>query len=129
MAKNAMFTGNWNHQNKKVDVNLPMIIFEEDGCQVMYCPALDISGYGKTEQEAFSSFEVCISEFFLYTLNKGTFYEELGRMGWNIKKNKNKAITPPTLQHLLESNDNFSRIFNTHPFRKFDTNISLPAVA
>ena len=118
--------GEWFFGKKLIKVNLSLIEFEEDGCQIVYCPALDVSGYGKSESEAMKSFTVSLGEFFHYTTNKQTLANELKQMGWVIRNSKNKPMTPPPMSHLLESNDNFSRIFNEHPFRKFDQAFDLP---
>jgi hypothetical protein len=118
--------GQWVSGKNAIKVNLPLIQFEEDGSQIVYCPALDVSGYGNTEAEAMTSFSISLGEFFHYTTNKKTLASELKLMGWVIKKSKNKPMTPPPMSDLLESNDNFSRIFNSHPFRKFDKAFDLP---
>ncbi len=126
MEKQGSFSGTWNYGKKRLNVNVPIIIFEEDGSQIMYCPALDVSGYGANEAEAKESFNLSLSEFFLYTINKNTFIDEMKRMGWTIRKSKYKPMLPPSLSTLLGSNENFSRIFNNFPFRKIDESISLP---
>lgn len=123
------FQGNWNDGRQEIIVNLPMIQFEEDNCQILYCPALEVHGYGETESEAYESFKVSLSEFFKYTIRKGTFESEMIRLGWKIGKSKNKGFTPPTMKHLLDKNENFSRIFNNFPFKKFDKPVTFPAVA
>ncbi len=78
--------GNYMVGKNKIEVNLSMIHFEDDGVQVLYCPSIDISGYDKTENEAFYSFQVSLNEFFLYTTSKETLLEEFERLGWKIKK-------------------------------------------
>jgi hypothetical protein len=127
MTPEGQFHGTWTSSSHKISINLPFIIFEEGDCQVVYCPALDVSGYGDTEAEAFESFEVCLGEFLLYTTHKKTFLDELKRLGWVIKKSKFKPMVPPQISQLLEGNENFSRIFNNFPFRKIDQAVSLPA--
>ncbi len=129
MAKQAEFTGNWKSGRDNINMNLPVIMFEEDGAQIVYCPALDVSGYGKNTDEANESFKTSLSEFFKYTLHKNTFISELSRMGWTIRKNKNKPMHPPEMSELLETNDNFKRIFNNFPYNKVDRNISIPLCA
>ncbi len=126
MNQSAIFKGNWKQGNKSVSMKVPMISFEEDGSYVVYCPALDISGYGSDEDEAFESFKMSLGEYFSYTINKGTFHKDLRRMGWTVKS-KYKKMRPPTLQKILSDNDNFSRIFNDHTFKKFDQDIEIPA--
>jgi hypothetical protein len=121
-------SGQWVSGKSRIKVNLSLIQFEEDGTQIIYCPALDVSGYGNTETEAMNSFSISLGEFFQYTTNKNTLASELKNMGW-IVKGKNKPMSPPPMSQLLESNDNFSRIFNSHPFRKFDQAFDLPLVS
>jgi hypothetical protein len=125
--KGASLKGGWTSSHIHIDVNLSMIIFEEDGSHIVYCPALDVSGYGISEDEAMKSFTQCLSEFFHYTTNKKTFHTELTRMGWKIKKSKIQKMTPPLMVDLLQSNENFSRIFNNHPFRKIDQPVAIPS--
>ena len=129
MGKQAQITGNWKSGKDFINMKLAVIMFEEDGSQIMYCPALDISGYGKNAKDAHQSFEISLSEFFQYTLNKNTFKEVLSGMGWTVKKSKHKPMYPPDMSELLQKNDNFNRIFNNYDFKKMTQNISLPAYA
>ncbi|MDP4228048.1 MAG: hypothetical protein Q8910_16940 [Bacteroidota bacterium] len=124
-GKSGHIIGSFKEEKKKIDLKLPFIAFEEDGCQIVYCPALDISGYGLTEQEANDSFKVSLESFLSYTINKNTLLSELRRLGWNVK-NFYKPIVPPKMSKLLSDNENFSRIFNDHPFRKFDQDVEIP---
>lgn len=126
MTPEAHFTGTWNNGRNNIQVDVPLIIFEEDGSKIVYCPPLDISGYGNTEEEAVESFKICLGEFLNYTLNKKTFYSEMKRLGWKVKEKSHKPMTPPPMSMLLDSNDNFSRIFNNFPFRKINESILLP---
>jgi hypothetical protein len=107
-------------------VSLPLIRFEEDGCNIAYCPALDVSGYGNSAEEALESFKISLSEFFKYLTNKKTFEKEMIRMGWTFSQNKHKGMTPPPMSKLLQENDNFSRIFNEHSFNKENYTVDLP---
>jgi len=124
--KKGSIRGEWVSGPRHINVNLPMIVFEEDGCNIVFCPALDVSGYGKSEDEAMHSFTHCLGEFFQYTTNKRTFHNELIRMGWKIKNTKIQKMIPPPMSKLLETNDNFSRIFNDHSFRKIDRSVEMP---
>ena len=125
-SKNVHFEGKWEGANKQVEVKLSLIIFEDSGSQVVYCPALDVYGYGVTEKEALDSFKVCLGEFLKYTLNKGTLHSEMAKMGWTIRK---KKFTPPLFSKLLKINEDFSDIFNNHNFNKIDQNINIPILA
>ena len=126
MRNNINITGTIPVKDGFFSVNLPIIKFEEDGCRIAYCPALELSGYGSNEEEAIESFKISLGEFFLYTTNKKTFEKEMERLGWIISQNKNIAMIPPPMTKLLQENDNFSRIFNEHSYYKEDLTIELP---
>ena len=129
MSKKGTVTGTWPGGKNTVNCKLPVIIFEEDGNLIFYCPALDLSGYGANENEASNSFNDTLSEYFRYTTNKGTLAADLKRHGWTIRKSLRKEAVPPSMGTLLETNEDFSRIFNHHDFRKIEKEISLPAIA
>jgi len=128
MTKKQIMSGQWVSGKNRIKCNLPLIIFEEDKNIITYCPALDLSGYGSTEEEAKKSFEVTLSEYFRYTVNKKTLAEDLKKHGWTIMKNLKKKPIPPTLENLLRRNEDFSRIFNKYEFQKRNTTINIPAL-
>ena len=129
MSKKGTVSGTWSGEREIVKCKLPLIIFEEKGNTIFYCPALDLSGYGGTEAEASKSFSDVLSEYFRYTTNKGTLASDLRNHGWEIKKHLGRKAIPPSMSTLLETNEDFSRIFNHHDFRKTETEVSLPAIA
>lgn len=112
-----------------ITVKVPVLSFKEDNAVIIYCPALDLSGSGNSESEAKDSFAITVSEYLNYTINKGTIWTDLKKLGWTIQKNKKKPASPPPMSELLEKNDEFSRIFDTYPYKKFDTGFKLPAYA
>ncbi|HON53773.1 MAG TPA: hypothetical protein PLS12_11235, partial [Bacteroidales bacterium] len=58
--------------NKKYMVTLSLIKFKEDKAAIIYSPALDLSGYGNTFEDAKKSFSTTLQEFIKYTHNKRT---------------------------------------------------------
>jgi hypothetical protein len=84
MDKKGHFTGTYNDGKNKLEVSLLLIVFEDSGTQVVYCPALELSGYGKNESEAENSFQTSLGEFILYTTRKNTLRDELVKTGWKI---------------------------------------------
>lgn len=63
-------------------------MWEEEGIHFVFAPALDLTGYGNSEEEAKRSFEVTLAEFLQYTNNKQTFYDELEHLGWSVNRKK-----------------------------------------
>ena len=112
-----------------INFNLSLLIFEEDGAIIVYCPPLDLAGYGNNEEEAKKSFEIVVSEYFDYTTKKETMLSDLKRLGWHIKKSLNKSMTPPEDSYLLSKNENFKRIFETHDYRKTSMPVQIPTLA
>jgi len=129
MPKQGTLSGQWVEGENKIECELPLILFNEDDNTIMYCPALDLSGYGKDETEANQSFEEVLSEYFRYTVNKNTLAADLKKMGWTIRRNLKRQPIPPTMGELLENNEDFSRIFNTQDFRKTHKTVNIPALA
>jgi len=125
--KQMQYKGKFSGKKGQVDLQVPVISFIDDNTHIIYCPALDLSGYGIDETEARKSFDLALQEYLSYTINKGTLWNDLKNLGWQIKKNKQKPMIPPSMSQLLEENEEFSRIFNNYPFKKFNTGVSLPA--
>ena len=112
-----------------IEFNLPIIVFEEDGATICYCPALDLSGYGMNEREARDSFAYVISEYFDYTEKKKTLTSDLRRLGWDVKNSLRKKIVPPSTTKLLDHNANFKRVFENFDYKKSSTPVKIPAFA
>ena len=125
--KKGIVKGEWKGANRSIEVNLPIILFQEDEAYIAYCPALDLTGTGNNEQEAFESFNITMGEYFLYTARKKTLAEDLIKHGWVIQKSKQLTMRPPKMSKLLQTNKEFSEIFNKHPFRKIDQRVTVPS--
>ena len=127
--KSLNVASKFSNEKGSVRVNVAVISFKEEDAQIIYCPALDLSGSGNTASQAKESFATVVSEYLNYTTHKGTLWADLRKLGWKIKKNNKKPAAPPSMSELLENNEEFSRIFDNYPYKKFDTGVSLPAYA
>ena len=107
--------GDFKHKHERVTVKLSVLEFQDGGVHIYYAPALDLSGYGKTEKEARKSFDFVMEEFMAYTLKKGTLHKELRRLGWNIRSMKQHKIKVPPLEKLAENNEQISQLLNHTP--------------
>lgn len=58
-----------NISKEKINSELAIFLFKEDDNYIAYSPALDLSGYGKTEEEARNSFNIVLKEYFDYCIN------------------------------------------------------------
>lgn len=119
--------GNFKNDKAGVDFNLPMITFEENSVFFAYSPALDLTGYGNTEEEAKKSFDETLTQFFDYCTNKKTFFGELEKLGWKVSKTR--ASAPPTLVDMINKNDYLADIFEQKQYKKVHQTVKIPAFA
>ena len=114
-------------KGNSVEFNLPLLTFQEEGLYFFYSPALDLTGYGRTVQEADSSFQEALRQFLNYSTNKNTLWPELRKLGWKISK---KSISkPPSLVDMVNKNQYLAEIFEEKQYQKTHSTISLPVFA
>jgi predicted RNase H-like HicB family nuclease len=95
----------------QIAIRIPVVVFKDEDEKVWYahCPALDITGYGKSEDDAKASFEIVLQETVEYMISHGTLEKELRRMGW--KKSQGRP-TPPPMETLLRKNEELRRMMS-----------------
>ena len=125
MPKNIGHESHYQDGGKMINVKLSLIEFEEDGLFFIYSPALDLTGYGKTEPEARDSYNLAMEEFLRYTHHKKTAFTVLEKLGWTITKNK--KVSAPSLSTLIQSRRYLEEIFTEKDFRKTHENVAIPA--
>ena len=82
---NLGYKASFIHQKATGKMQLSLVAFEDDdSIHYVYCPALDITGYGYTDSEAKNSFDKTLELYLNYTINKGTFAADLKAHGWNL---------------------------------------------
>ncbi len=117
-------TANLGFSNHKFQVGLSLIEFSEDKVIIIYSPALDLSGYGHSEEEAKNSFTASLHEFFKYTHNKNTLDKVLLDLGWTIKgTKKNPKFNPPLDSDLVSSNSLYNEIVNNKSYKVSRQNV------
>lgn len=126
--KRTDLKGKFQNTKATIDIDLAVMIFEENGTQIAYIPALDISGYGKTEVEAKDSLQHCLSEYFSYTTNKNTLIEDLKSHGWTIRK-KTKPFIAPAITDLFTKNEYLHNIVNSVPYTMDRMGVKMPQPA
>ncbi|PKP11200.1 MAG: hypothetical protein CVU08_12685 [Bacteroidetes bacterium HGW-Bacteroidetes-3] len=104
--------------NRKYQVGLSLVEFEEDNVTIIYSPALDLSGYGYSQSEAKQSFSEALHDFFRYTNNKKTLDKVLKNLGWAIRGTKNKPkFNPPKDSDLVSLNPLYNEIVNSKSYK------------
>lgn len=105
-----IFTGELRTSKAGVKANLELYSFVDDGVHIVYCPALDLSGYGYSIDEAKKSFSEVFEQHITYCINKNTLHEDLLKHGWNVRGKKSRDIKAPKLEDLLKRNEAFRDI-------------------
>ena len=77
-------------------VNVGVIAFEVENQWVAYAPALEISSYGESKEDARESLWKAIKTFIDDIADKNTLTEDLLNLGWAVKKKPNLLFTAPT---------------------------------
>ena len=126
--KQVDLSGKWQQGKKTITVNVPVMLFEEDGTCIAYIPVLDVSGYGSDEEEAEKSLEISLEEYFSYTTNKNTLFEDLKAHGWTIKK-KHRPYIAPEITDLINKNEYLHDIVNTRPYKMNRMDVAMPQYA
>jgi len=119
-------------KGEALKVNLVLLHFLDDKANhIVYSPHLDLSGYGKTDEEAKESFAIALEDFFDYTLKKKTLNKVLKDLGWSFKHvKKPKKLTAPVMSEMIKTNDYISELFDNYEIqRTVDQSVNFPAFA
>ncbi len=109
---------------KEVEISLSIFLWEEDSIFYVYSPALDLTGYGLSKEEARESFETVLHEFIVYTHNKKTIFTELEKLGWAVNKKK-KRVVSPDFEDLLSENEHFRHLYKSRDLVRDSSNVNL----
>ena len=118
------FKAKLSNKDSTIITELALISFEDENVFFVYCPALDITGYGYDTNEAKKSFAQSLKMYFEYTTNKKTLSKDLESHGW-IVKNKRK-LKSPDFDFLFKHNEQFKRIVNERNFSKYNEQVQFP---
>lgn len=80
-------------------ISVQIQLMKEGDIVVVYSPALDLCGYGKTADEAKEDFDAAFKIFVKETTEHGTLERALKELGWRKIRVQNK---PPRWQPQIE---------------------------
>jgi hypothetical protein len=89
------------HDQHSFLVSLQVLILRQNDSYIAYCPPLELSTYGDSEDDVKVAFEDAVQIFLEETSSKGTLHAELQRMGWTINKNGSVRYVPATDREVL----------------------------
>ena len=129
MNKNHHINVDFKNAEANVKANIVLISFKEQDNYIVYSPHLEVTGYGKSEEEAMQSFNHCLGAFLEYTVNKKTLHKELISLGWELKKGsaKNpKKINAPSISDLLKHNTALEELLNKREEYYLNSKFTVP---
>ncbi len=119
--KEQLFNGHYPMKHGTgLSFSLSVILYEEDKIHYAYCAALDILGYGNTEEEAKKSFGIMVEEILADAVSKGTLTALLKCYGW--KQNR-----PPKTSDLIAHSSVLADIVDNKTYRTIKEKITLPS--
>ena len=101
--------------NAQVKASLEVYLFEEEGTRIAYCPALNLSAYGTTLEDAKSEFAQILKEYLEDCIRQDTLIADLSAHGWKIQPKKYVA---PIATDMLIANETLRDIVNNRVYRK-----------
>ena len=128
MKNNFDLEADFKNSGNNIHVKIAMFSFKENDNYIIYTPHLEVSGYGKSEDEAMNSFNIALGEFLNYITNKKTLHAVLTQLGWALKKGSPKhpkRITAPEWTDLLKSNEDLTKILSSQEFSKKDRDVAI----
>lgn len=103
-----------------INVNIQVVLFQQDGIWVAYCPALELSSYGDNEKDAKQAFEQTMNIFLSETHRKGTLERYLLKLGWQLQQ-----IPKPIYKQPNFSLQNSRKLPHKHP-HIYKEKVSIP---
>lgn len=88
-------TNNIMKSDSKCEVLVEVTFVKEEKYIVAYCPALQLTGYGYTEEEAKKSFETELDIFLEETTKRGSLEKYLLENGWILQRVPKFSYKPP----------------------------------
>ncbi len=106
------------NRNGNLSVTLDVYVFMDGDSYIAYSPALDLSGYGDSEDAAKESFSIVMDEYIAYGVSRRTLVKDLRAHGWRVKSLKQRKMSAPSFDTLLRSNNTFKDILENKEYRK-----------
>ena len=121
---NIQFHGELTKGKLNISVSITVYMWDDNNVTFVYAPSLDLTGYGKSIDEAKESFKIVLEEFLHYTSNKQTLFDDLEQRGWMVNRKKRK-VHAPDFEDMLNENEAFKDILLKKEPAKSEVELSL----
>jgi len=125
--KGLSFNAEYKGHNSNITTKLSVYFFLEGEAIISYCPALDLSAYGKSVNEAKDAFTKAFTIYITYCMNKNTLADDLRSHGWELKSLKHRKVKAPTIPEMLKRNPILKDIIYNKEYQKSDELVEIPA--
>lgn len=94
-----------------VEASVEVQLIKEGDYFVSYCPALELSSFGDSEEDATKGFEEALAIFFDELHKRGTLEKVLLNLGWGLRKLPVASFVPPEEKYLKKHPLSVNRTF------------------
>lgn len=129
MAKLSFEAELHNGEGGKIKAGLELYVFAEGDMYIIYCPALDLSAYGRTEEEAKKEFTATFEIYINYGMNKKTLVKDLQKNGWKVRSAKQKKMKAPSTKEMINTNSTLRDIIYNRDYKKVSECVEFPELA
>lgn len=93
----------------RIEVMLTGTLFKDGNYWVAYSPELNVSSFGNTQKEAKAALNEALQLFLEDITERGTMYEALKELGWNISSDKitQSSVPIPSLESIKKFSNSF----------------------
>jgi hypothetical protein len=102
---------------------LSTITFKEGDSFVVFCPELELTGYGVNPDDAKESFDSSLAIYLEYALDHKTLTEDLLNHGWTLSRFPRISYIPPNAE---ENRKKIKKLLGVRPFQEKQELIVLP---
>jgi len=79
--------------NKFIEVQLGVLVFQKDEAYIAYCPALELSTYGDRIGDVKTAFDDLIKSYMEDSIKMGTLEKDLRAHGWDMPQTPKGAFS------------------------------------
>ena len=82
------------HNDKFIEVQLGVLVFQEEDSYLAFCPALNLSTYGESINDVKGAFDDLMTAYIEDGTRMGTLEKDLLSHGWTLQISAGKAEPP-----------------------------------
>lgn len=113
-------------EEKELNLSISIFIFSDKENIIAYCPSLDLSTSGKTEEEVETNFQEMLQLYIECEIENNTLHQDLLAHGWSVQK---RTVKPPTFYTLMRKPDMKKLMNSDSDFKRTKVTVRIPVFA